>query len=331
MRAPGMILHKMPLFVWAMLFQSIIILMALPVLAGKIVPALNLAVCWEPLKLEVLVHSVKIFVDVTMGNQQVTYEDLNLLGNLNDCAPELSIYINNISYNSIICFGSYLAGLIEGDGRIVVPKEERSPKGKLNYPSIQICFQLSDFPLCIYLQKLIGHGSIQKKKHRARYVLYINNLAGIIHVVNLINGKIRGSKNSQLILLIEFLNKKKLFNIKPLGLDKTSLEKNNWLTGFIEADGCFSVNVNKTSKGKNPRISVKFELVQIQITHYGFDTFPLLKLVADMLEVNVKPLRLHTKFPQYRITTSSYKTNANLINYLEKFPLKGTKYLNYKD
>jgi len=36
MRAPGMTLHKMPLFVWAMLFQSIIIVMAMPVLAGAI-------------------------------------------------------------------------------------------------------------------------------------------------------------------------------------------------------------------------------------------------------------------------------------------------------
>ena len=36
MRTPGMSLHKMPLFVWAMLFQSIIIVMALPVLAGAI-------------------------------------------------------------------------------------------------------------------------------------------------------------------------------------------------------------------------------------------------------------------------------------------------------
>lgn len=36
MRAPGMTLHKMPLFAWAMLFQSIIIVMAIPVLAGAI-------------------------------------------------------------------------------------------------------------------------------------------------------------------------------------------------------------------------------------------------------------------------------------------------------
>lgn len=36
MRAPGMTLHKMPLFVWAMLFQAIIIIMAMPVLRGAI-------------------------------------------------------------------------------------------------------------------------------------------------------------------------------------------------------------------------------------------------------------------------------------------------------
>jgi len=36
--------------------------------------------------------------------------------------------------------GHYLAGLIEADGTIIVPKTERSPKGRLNYPSIQIIF-----------------------------------------------------------------------------------------------------------------------------------------------------------------------------------------------
>ena len=36
MRAPGMTLHKMPLFVWAMLMQSVIIVLCIPVLAGAI-------------------------------------------------------------------------------------------------------------------------------------------------------------------------------------------------------------------------------------------------------------------------------------------------------
>ena len=36
MRTPGMTLHKMPLFVWAMLITAFLLLLAVPVLAGAI-------------------------------------------------------------------------------------------------------------------------------------------------------------------------------------------------------------------------------------------------------------------------------------------------------
>ena len=41
---------------------------------------------------------------------------------------------------SNLSFSFYLAGLIEGDGTIVVPNTERSPKGVLNYVSISYIF-----------------------------------------------------------------------------------------------------------------------------------------------------------------------------------------------
>jgi len=50
MRAPGLTFDKLPLFVWAVKITAWLLLLSLPVLAGRpnsIVPALNLAVCWE--------------------------------------------------------------------------------------------------------------------------------------------------------------------------------------------------------------------------------------------------------------------------------------------
>ena len=70
-------------------------------------------------------------------------------------------------------FASYLAGLIEGDGSIVVPTSERSVKGKLNYPSIQIVFDLRDFPLALAIQKQLKHGSLSRKKGTNAYILTI--------------------------------------------------------------------------------------------------------------------------------------------------------------
>ena len=72
-------------------------------------------------------------------------------------------------------FGYYIAGLIEADGTIIVPKTERSPKGRLNYPSIQIIFDSRDATLALTIQSTLGHGSLSKKKGANAYVLTFNS------------------------------------------------------------------------------------------------------------------------------------------------------------
>lgn len=337
MRAPGITLHKLPLFTWAIFVTAILLLLSLPVLAGELAPAINLAVCWK---------LFSVYLSFFKDNQQVTCMNLMSTWNLNDCAPELLILsmfpVSSVSFSTDRSIGqgelrtpqpnigSYLAGLIEGDGTLVVPKSERSDKGKLNYPSIQIVFGLKEFPLCQALQKLLGHGSIAKKKQSAAYILTINSLEGLTVLCNLINGLMRGPKHHQLLLLIDYLNRKSPdLHINQLPPCKTPLGSDAWLSGFIEADGSFQVRTSLTSKV--PRLAVSFELSKSRVTHYGYSTLDLMKAIATALEVEVNEIRSDRKYPQYRVRTSSLKTNIKLKEYLFKYPLRGTKYMDFKD
>jgi len=347
MRAGGLSLHKISLFSWAIFVTAVLLLLSLPVLAGTNcnLPALNSAICW------------KLLYNITQSAGNLL--NLNLLGILRDYTPELSvvnvksIFITqlkfftyyslnndnnnkiNLNYNSNLNFSYYLAGLIEGDGTIIVPKSERSPKGRLNYPSIQIVFNLKDLPLALLIKKNLGHGSINRKKGVNAYIFTINNLEGLILLVNLLNGKLRTNKIYAFWNLIDWLNNKNYTSNKDLGtlnknpIDNSLLTSNSWLAGFIEADGHFSVRTSMS--GKYPKFECKFELSQRQNDHNNFNNLFFLEPIALLLLTTVKSIRLNSLDKQYRIRTNSLQGNIVLENYLNNFPLFGTKYLNFKD
>jgi LAGLIDADG endonuclease len=227
-------------------------------------------------------------------------------------------------------FNTYLAGLIEGDGTIIVPKSERSPKGKLNYPSIQIVFHLKDLPLALLIQKNLGFGSISRKKGVNAYILSINNKEGILTLIHLLNGNMRTPKINSLYNLIDWSNKTNpdVFIVKA-SICSRSLDEDAWLSGMIESDGHFSVRTSLNSK--YPKIECKFELSQRQKDHLGFDNKLFLLDIAKFLGTSLKNIRENTEHPQYRLRTTNLKSNLILVEYLNKFPLFGSKHLDYKN
>ena len=327
MRTPGISLHKLALFGWAVVITAVLLLLSLPVLAGEVLPALNLAICWE----EIYIYT--FIISLSAGN----LISLNLSSIFRDYTPKfVYFYLNkrlfsNSSKNNDFDFrfASYLAGLIEGDGTIIVPKMERSPKGKLYYPSIQIVFDLRDLPLALIIQQKLSLGSISRKKGVNAYVLTINSYEGIILIVNIINGYMRTPKINALYKLIDWLNIKFDLSIEKKIKDKSNINSNSWLAGFIDADGHFSVRT--TTISKYPKIECKFEVSQRQNDHNNENNYEYLSLIADLLSTSVKEVRSDKPNPEYRVRTTSLNGNLILVDYLESYPLFSSKYLNYKD
>jgi hypothetical protein len=170
------------------------------VLAGEnILPALNSAICWK-----------LFYLNETQSAGNLL--DLNLLRILRDYTPELVCcnilpftQVNSFKYKDLsnLNFSSYLTGLIEGDGSIITPKTERSIKGRINYPSIQIIFHLKNYSLASIIQKEIKIGSLTRKKGVNAYVLTINNYNGLILLISMINGNMRTPKIYSLYDLID--------------------------------------------------------------------------------------------------------------------------------
>lgn len=99
--------------------------------------------------------------------------------------------------------GHYLAGLIEGDGSIIVPKTIRNKQGKLLYPVIKITFVKKDAPLAKRIKEVLNGGSLVHSKNGKYLDLMFQDLNTIYNIAVLLNGKMRTPKIEALHRLID--------------------------------------------------------------------------------------------------------------------------------
>jgi hypothetical protein len=240
-------------------------------------------------------------------------------------------YFNYISNNSDKRFESYLAGLFEGDGHIWIQKP--NDKKKQN-PRFCITFGMKNEPLAKKLLELIGSGFIRYKLQDNACVLVVSPVVGLKRIVYWLNGKLRTPKIHQLDNLIDWLNKNHNTNITKLPLEKSNLSSDSWLSGFIDADGSFSVLHTKIENGaKKRKISCRLRIEQRILEPVTGEKYSyILTEISNFFHCSLLTRKQKSTGNEYYTLTASSKISLNIVkDYLEKYPLFSSKYLDYKD
>lgn len=248
-------------------------------------------------------------------------------------------YINNLSLARVKDYytkannndlGSYLAGLYEGDGHIWIKKTLSIKK---HNPRFCITFSSKNEPLAKKLLEILEVGFIRYKNSDNACVLVISSVEGLKKIVYLINGKLRTPKLEQLEALINWLNKNHNTNILLLPVCESSFLCDAWLSGFVDADGSFSVQYLKKENALIRKISCRLRIEQrmfdpsSKVSYYS-----VLNNIATFLLCNLLTRKQKsTGNIYYTLTASSLQSLKIIISYFNKYPLYSSKHLDYKD
>ena len=139
----------------------------------------------------------------------------------------------------------------------------------------------------------------------------------------------RTPKVIQLYKLIDWLKtKNNNISINKLSLNNASLDSDAWLSGFIDADGCFTIRVTQNKHCSTKKISVMLALVQKSINLNKDSLLDIMTKISQFLNCNLKTT-IKYKYLQYSARTANLNGNILIQEYINKYPLFSGKYLDF--
>nr|YP_009131599.1 hypothetical protein [Shiraia bambusicola]AJI44503.1 hypothetical protein [Shiraia bambusicola] len=269
----------------------------------------------ETLRNEIIVNSdnlenVKHVSNIVAENlENVKHESSIVAKNLENVKRISEIVPKHLKPLNNEEFSNYLAGWIDGKGHFI------------NYNLLIIEFNYLDLFLAQYIRKKIGYGKIVLVADKTRYFLMINGKKGILHVINLVNGKLKTNLRFDQAVN-KWLNYYKYWNKDQdpkFIIDITrNFDNNHWLAGFSDAQGSFQLELNEQVSLYEIEINLNFQL------YYPYDY--ILKSVQKYLGGNIEFNKSHSTYYYNSITFGSAR---NVIKYFDKYHLQSTKYLSY--
>lgn len=241
-----------------------------------------------------------------------------------------------LSYNKFKCSKEYVEqfwlGLLEGDGTITVDKQRNTIRIRI---VISILSSKENFEMLKLIQEVVGGRVIIERQNK--YITWIaSSKSDLIKAFCLLQKYplITSRKQHQLNFALSCFSNPDLDNFiknrnekyNNFNSTRTFVDPNlipyfyGWVSGFIEAEGSFSLRLRETGKINN----CKFSICQ-NTDKYVLE---LIKKYFNCMHV-ITMDKTENFFKHYRISISGPSSRLELIKHFNEYPLLGSKKVSY--
>jgi hypothetical protein len=329
MRSPGIRLHKLALFGWAVIVTAVLLLLSLPVLAGGITMVLTDR------------NFNTSFFEVAGGGDPILYQHLFLTMISSIFINFYMILFSSTKINATFSFNSFFAkykeyypnnplpskeflkwfiGFSEGEGSFIMAK-----RGDLSFVVTQSTIDVKSL---YYIKENLGFGKViiqstKQKTHRF-IVQDFNNLFLICLIFN--GNMVLPTRNARFLTFLSLFNEKivknKLDIILPLTNTVLPSLNDSWLSGITDGEASFTCSILSNSNAFRFRyiLTQKWEANVVVFEHIKnlFNTIGAKGAIVPHDGDNVWELRIN-----------GIKNCKNLFSYFDQFTLKTKKYDSY--
>jgi hypothetical protein len=210
----------------------------------------------------------------------------------------------------LVSFLEWLVGFTEGGGSFIVDKT--------GYVSFQLTQSYRDVQILYYVRQTLGFGSVsQQDAQNNTWRFRVRDKVNLQKIIFLFNGNLVFEKNRvRFIAFVNAYNTRYKENIEVSSTAPCVTLNDAWLSGFTDAEGCFTVSVieRPLTRKKPYQVQARFILAQ---KNGEKELISLCKLVGGRLsfQKSYSGHNLSVQISHLKVT----------LRYFRQFPLKTIK------